>query len=427
MPKNVFVIGPDAFNLARLEELSRSGAVRFHPLLRYEDVRGAHYPLEALLDRAESEVRSFEGSIDGLVGFWDFPVSDMVPILCRRLGLRGPSLEAVVKCEDKFWSRLEQRKVIADCVPRFCRFDPFEEAPASRVDLEYPFWIKPVKAWRSQLGFRIRNEAELHEAIGIIRERIGRFSDPFNRLLGLLDLPRGIPMEEGSFCIAEEIIGGRQCTLEGFSLDGEVGIYGIVDSIRYANETTFSRYQYPSDLPADIQARMIEKSRAVVQFLGLDNTTFNIELYYDEKRDRIWLLEINPRISQSHSVLFDKVDGYSNLRILADVALGNLPDRVPGRGAFRYAAKHFIRHFEDAQVAAVPGEEDIRALQEEIPGTLVDIHVQPGMRLSELHEQDSYSYELGFLFVGAEDRRQLLERIRRCEERLPFKLEPVAG
>ncbi|KPV40243.1 D-alanine--D-alanine ligase [Thiohalorhabdus denitrificans] len=425
MPRNVFVIGPDAFNQARLEALSVPGDIRFHPLLAYQNVRGDAYPLEELIDRAERQLRDFPGSVDALVGFWDFPVSDMVPILCRRLGLRGPSLEAVVKSEDKYWSRLEQRKVVADCVPRFCRFDPFAADPRAQVDLEYPFWIKPVKAWRSQLGFRVRDDAELRVALEVVRERIGRFAEPFNRLLGMLELPEGIPPEEGRYCVAEEIIGGRQCTLEGFALDGAVEVYGIVDSVRYANETTFARYQYPSDLPADIQARMIERSRALVTFLGLDNTTFNIEFYYDEKRDRTWLLEINPRISQSHSDLFDKVDGYSNLRVLVDVALGGHPRRTPGGGPFRYAAKHFLRHFEDARVAAVPGEEDIHTLQEEVPGTLVEIHVRPGMRLSELPDQDSYSYELGYLFVGAEDPRQLLERIRRCEELLPFELEPV--
>jgi len=425
MTADVWVIGPDAFNRERLAEVAPQAGVRVHNLLEYGEVRGESYPLDQLLEKAARGLEEAPDPPDAIVGFWDFPVSDMVPILARRFGLRGPSLEAVVRCEDKYWSRLEQRKVVPDCVPRFCRFDPFAGDPLDQIPLAYPFWMKPVKAWRSQLGFRIGNEAEFREALAVVRRHIGRLSEPFNALLNYLELPGGIPRGEGGFCLAEEIIGGRQCTLEGYSLDGEVVIYGIVDSIRYANETTFSRYQYPSQLPQAIQGRMIRRAERLVAFLGLDNTTFNIEFFYDEKRDRTWLLEINPRISQSHSELFAKVDGYSNLRILMDVALGRHPRRRAGAGEFTCAAKFFLRHFRDARVAGVPTEEDLRRLGQEVPGALAKIEVEPGMRLSALRDQDSYSYELGFLFLGAADQKTLLQRIARARELLPFRLEPV--
>jgi hypothetical protein len=425
MTADVWVIGPDAFNRARLAEVAPQADVRVHSLLEYEEVRGESYPLDRLLEKAAGGLEEAPDPPDAIVGFWDFPVSDMVPILARRFGLRGPSLEAVVRCEDKYWSRLEQRKVVPDCVPRFCRFDPFAGDPLEQISLSYPFWMKPVKAWRSQLGFRIGNEAEFREALAVVRRHIGRLSEPFNALLDYLELPEGIPPGEGGFCLAEEIIGGRQCTLEGYSLDGEVEIYGIVDSIRYANETTFSRYQYPSHLPQAIQARMIRRAERLVAFLGLDNTAFNIEFFYDEKRDRTWLLEINPRISQSHSDLFAKVDGYSNLRILIDVALGRHPEHRAREGEFACAAKYFLRHFQDAHVVSVPREEDIGRLKQEIPGALAEIEVMPGMQLSALRDQDPYSYELGFLYLGAEDQKTLLERIARARALLPFQLEPV--
>ncbi len=57
----------------------------------------------------------------------------------------------------------------------------------------------------------------------------------------------------------------------------------------------------------------------------------------------------------------------------------------------------------------------------------MDIHVQPGTRLADLVDQDSYSFELGFVFVGADDPKTLVERIRECDERLSFRLAPVSG
>ncbi|WP_181872768.1 hypothetical protein [Billgrantia montanilacus] len=50
-------------------------------------------------------------------------------------------------------------------VPAFCGVDPFAEKPLEQVTVEFPFWIKPVKAFFSHLGFRIEDEAQFHVAI----------------------------------------------------------------------------------------------------------------------------------------------------------------------------------------------------------------------------------------------------------------------
>jgi hypothetical protein len=47
------------------------------------------------------------------------------------------------------------------------------------------------------------------------------------------------------------------------------------------------------------------------------------------------------------------------------------------------------------------------------------------MRLSELPDQDSYSYEIGVLFVGADSQPELMRRYRRCKARLGLALEPL--
>ena len=90
---------------------------RFHPLLSDGELAGGEtVDLPGLLDAAQRQVEAFDGPVHAVIGFWDFPVSTMVPMLCERLGLRWASLESVVKCEHKYWSRLEQAKVI-DEVP----------------------------------------------------------------------------------------------------------------------------------------------------------------------------------------------------------------------------------------------------------------------------------------------------------------------
>ena len=47
------------------------------------------------------------------------------------------------------------------------------------------------------------------------------------------------------------------------------------------------------------------------------------------------------------------------------------------------------------------------------------------MRLSELSYQDSYSYELAAIFLGADDEADLLRRYAWCQQALGLELEAI--
>ncbi len=71
----------------------------------------------------------------------------------------------------------------------------------------------------------------------------------------------------------------------------------------------------------------------------------------------------------------------------------------------------------------VPDRADIEAVREAFPDTLVLVEVSPGRRLSELENQDPYSYRLAVIYMGAEDDETLLGNYRRCIEMLHFEIE----
>jgi acetyl/propionyl-CoA carboxylase alpha subunit len=226
--------------------------------------------------------------------------------------------------------------------------------------------------------------------------------------------------------MAESIIGGRQCTVEGYVHDGEVVPYGIVDSIRYPGVISFFRYQYPSKLPARVQRKMNELTGRIMSPVGYDNAAFNIDFFWDEALDKVWLLEINTRISQSHCDLFEKVDGVSNQQVTIDLALGRRPDMPSREGQFAIAAKFFNRvFFRDATVSEVPTPEQIRALETKFPGTIIVPQVREGMRLSELPEQDSYSYALAYIWMGARNQSSLLRNYERVVRSMPFRFTEI--
>jgi biotin carboxylase len=422
--KNIFVVGMDDFNHRQLTDLRHAQDYIFHSLGSHQEIKSQErFDIAGYLERAAAVLAMFDGRVDAIVGFWDFPVSTMLPILRRQAGLPGPTLEAVLKCEHKYWSRIVQQAVVPETVPSFCAVDPFAEDAVARCPLDYPFWLKPVKSASSHLGFRVHNEKEFRRSLAAIRAGIDHFAVPFNHILDMAELPPEIALVDGRHCIAESIISsGRQCTLEGYVLDGEVQIYGVVDSVREGrHRSSFARYQYPSILPRPVQQRMVDAATRVLRHIGYDHSPFNAEFYWDSRHRRIRLLEINTRISKSHTPLFKLVDGEYNHAVMIDVALGQRPDFPRRAGRYRVAAKFMLRRTRDGVARSVPGLQQIEAVRRRFPGTEIQLAVNPGMRLSELREQDSYSYEVAVIFMGAASQTELLANYRQVVEMLAFE------
>lgn len=425
--RNIFVVGLDDFHLQQLLTLPNAPQYRFHALFTRAELRSPDgFPVPWLLSEGRKRLHRFPGTIDAIVSYWDFPASTILPLLRDCAGLPGPSLESVLRCEHKFWSRLEQRRAAPAHVPGFCAVDPFAEDPLSQVTLDFPFWIKPVKAVLSYLGFRIESRNDFERAIAGIRKGIGRFGKPFNHILEHAELPIDVAPVDGMHCIAESLISvDHQCTLEGYVYQGQVHVYGTIDSLREGPAgSSFSRYQHPSNLPLSVRERMADIAAQVMYRIGFDNGPFNLEMYWDRVRDHIWILEINPRISKSHAPLFDMVDGRYHHQVMVDLGLGQEPAMPVAEGNFACAAKFMVRHYEDAFVARVPTPEEIRHLEASMPGVFIHIDVTEGMQLSQLQHQDSYSYEVAAVFVGGHDNAELESRYAEVMAQLPLEFAP---
>lgn len=423
MRKNVFVLGLDELNLETLQALPDADRYAFHQLFTFEELQGREdIPLAELIEEGTRALEAFEGSVDAIVGYWDFPVSSMVPILAQRFGVCSSSLESRLKCEHKYWARLEQSKVIEE-YPRFTVVDPFDDDDVAAIDLRYPYWLKPVKSFSSELAMEVNDADDLKQAIVEIRDGIGRVGKPFEYVLSQVEeLPVEIADLGGQVCIAEEAVTGQLCTVEGFRLGDEVVVYGLFDSVPYPDTPSFLRFEYPSQVPEHLQDQMRTVCERVVRQVDLDHSTFNVEFFWDD--DGVTVLEVNPRHSQSHAPLLYDVDGLANHALMLDLALEQ-PPRVPrGEGPYECAAKWFLRVFrEDGVLARVPTEPEVRAIEDRIEGTRIKLLVSTGDRLSEQHDQDSYSYKLAEVFVGAADSDQLRARYEQCVDALQFAFE----
>jgi biotin carboxylase len=426
-PRNVFVLGMTDLQREELQSMRNAARYRFHSLLDYETlVRDTNYDFDALLDQARAQLAEFSGPVDAIVCHWDFPSSLLAPVLSHEHGIPAPSVTSMLQCEHKYWSRLEQQRSVPEVVPGFAAFDPFADDALDQVGLPYPFWVKPVKAHSSNLGFEIHDEKEFEAALEEIRAEITDVGDAFNQVLSRVDLPESLRGADGNTCLAEEIITGIQVAPEGVVAQGRFSVHGIVDMHKDPSGHSIDHLDYPAvTVPAEVQQRMVDTAERFLRHIGYDNGAFNVEYMWDPETDLLRLIEVNTRISQSHTELFLKVDGTSNHEVAIDVALGEAPEMPHGEGPFAVAGQWHIFHDADALVHGVPGEKELDALERALPGTKVTLQVAPGDRLSDLPHQDSYRFKLGSVYLGADDHDQLAARFRQAVDLLPFELEPV--
>jgi hypothetical protein len=407
-----------------LEPLTRMPGAAGLEFVRVGEYEAATDPLRCdpesfiagVVERARAEPEGF----DGIIQLEDYPSSILMPLIAERLGLAATPVASVFRCEHKLWSRTIQREAVAPAVPRFQAFPLADPDPLSRLTLPFPLWVKPVKSYMSYLGFRVGSPAELEAVVARARSELPPFIAAFNSMLVRDAAPDGLGHVDGSWLIAEELMGGRQCCLEGYVHRGEVTVIGIVDSIRLANRVSFTRFEYPSELPAVVQERMAEIARRAVPAIGLDNTLFNIELFWDAKREWPTIIEINSRLSAQFADLFQKVDGVSTHEVLVDLALGRRPRWRRGEGRYRIAASFVLRTDRDRFVTRVPSAAEIRHAHTLLPDLEFRNRAAAGHWLSEW-PQDSYTFRYGLIHLGGRDKADLRARYALARSLLPFE------
>ena len=426
MKKNVFVVGQDEINIQDLKNIEDAEKYEFIPLLDAADVRlelkGERMSYEKLIAKAREKLDNHKGSIDAIISFID-PAMLLTYYLCEQYGLKAPSLKSVIYFEQKYLSRKAQKKVLPDHVPSFREVDPFSAPKMSDLELSTPFWLKPVISYGGQLAFKIENQQDYDESLEIIREQIDFFSEPYDYLLSISDLPDEIKKGGGKYCIAENTISGSMYTIEGYVCDRKMEVYSFFESPLYKGTSSFMGYVTPSSLADSIKERMIRMAEKIMTEIDYDNAPFNIEFLYDEKSDHIWLLEVNSRISESHSYPCSKVYGYSNHHYLVKIATGATPEPLDRHGPSNIAAKLYCRvFFEDGIVRHIPSPEAVETIEEEFDAR-IKIQVEKDQKLSELQGQDSYSYALADVYLGADNEKHLYERFDRIVERLSIVVE----
>jgi biotin carboxylase len=307
--------------------------------------------------------------------------------------------------------------VVPDGTPPFEAIDPLNWSadPA----LGYPLFVKPVKGTMSIRAQLVRDRQELKNALAFrFRERIRGhvLLRPFQQLLDAYSDRR-----VAAHCfVGERPLHGQQVTVDGFVQDGRTTIIGIVDSVMYPGTTSFQRFDYPSCLPSDVQRRMAQLSSRLIGGSGLNNSLFNIELFYNPEQDLVSIIELNPRMSYQFADLYQRVDGKNPFEVQLEIAMGAAVRWQPGAGPDRAAASFVMRRFANAQVVSVPSSFEVEPLKLLHPGLIVQVLCRPGARLSD-YDQDVGSFRYAIINLSARSVDELHARYQHVVQALPFR------
>ncbi len=372
------------------------------------------------------------GLIEGLISRYDgvdlsgvtsavgYPGMSVAAIASQRLGLPGPRITSVLLCEHKYYSRLAQQSFVPEATPSFQLLKP-GDTDQGIENIEFPLFVKPVKACFSIDANRIAMREELQQTLrsySLPKE----FSEPFNELLkAYTDFEW-----DASYLIGESLLEGVQVSLEGYVFQSKVCVIGIIDAVMFPGTISFQRFVYPSRLSEDVQRRMALIAETFISGIGYDNALFNIELMYNPVDDSISIIEVNPKIASQFTDLFEKVDGTNTYSLLLQIAAGDEPVFSRGKGQFKIAASCVLRTFVNQRVLRVPSPKEVENLVVRFPDTCVEICVAQGKLLSD-RMQDVKSYRYGLINIGADSEEELLAKFEDCQNMLDFQLAPISS
>jgi hypothetical protein len=418
----VALVCPTAWDLRQLAALRPETLAAYELLLDRPADDELRWDFD-ILAHIDARVADWRGRIAGVTSTSDYPGAMAAAAIARALGLPGPEPAGVLLSAHKYHSRQAQRAVAPEAVPRFRAVDPDDPRTWPGAD-ELPCFLKPVKGSFSLFARHVRAPDELAALLGSceLADFRGHHGRMFDRLA-----QRYRPFElDSRWFLAEEPLRGQQVTLEAWSQAGELGLLGIVDTSFHPGTRSFARFDYPSHLPAGVQARMVELAARVARALALDGALFNLELFHDAQGDRIGIVEVNPRPCGQFADLYEKVDGTNGYEVALALACGQAPAVARGRGVFQAAASIPLRVFERVRVRRAPQAAELRAIEAHHPGSLLWVECRTGDELLSSPElEDGLSQRYAVLNLGGRDRRDIEAKRVLIERELSFEFEPV--
>ena len=352
-------------------------------------------------------------------------------LVAERLGLPGNPPEAVLACQHKLQARRVLQQVAPEASVPFAALEAGygDDIPAG---IDYPVYVKPVKAAFSVLAREVRSRAELQAHTRFSRGEswlIRRLVEPFERVCR----DRLPAAGTAHRLLLEQPLPPQtpQYNLDGWAHGGEVHLLGVVDAVMYPGTQAFMRWQVPSRLAAGVQQRALDVARRFLAAVGFRHGFFNMEFFHDPAADRLTVIEFNPRMAAQFSDLYRRVLGVDPHAMAVAMALGEDPRRLPRAAPAAGAAASFVyRAFSAGEVPAMPSRRRAADWQRRYPDGLLFAFPKRGHGLARDFKWLG-SHRYGVVHLGGRDEHDLRSRCRAASALLgwpvPYAEASAAG
>jgi hypothetical protein len=336
-------------------------------------------------------------------------------LLAQKMGWPGTAPAAVVACQHKLYAREILQKVCPEANASFQRLacaygDPVPEG------LQFPAFVKPIKAAFSVLAKVVRSHDDLQHFTRFGAYElwvIKRLVEPFERIAKRL-LPQASTAHS---MMLETPVHAAQYSLDGIAYGGNIKPLGVVDSVMYPGTQAFMRFDYPSKLSADVQARAIEVATKFLSAVGFDYGMFNMEFFYDAATDKLTVIEFNPRMASQFADLYLRVNGIDLYAMALALAHGQNPWNVPRAvPTANIATSAVYRVFDDSAahmtqtIPSMPSAMQMATLKKKFADHLLLQFPKAGHSLARDFKWLG-SYRYGILHLGGHDADDLRARV----------------
>ncbi len=318
------------------------------------------------------------------------------------LGLKGIGYDTAIKFTDKFIMRQEAEKLNFN-VPQNVRVSERDDLKEKIKNLKFPLMIKPVDSSASRGVFKVYTEYELHEKIKL-----------------------SFKWSKNGLVIIEEFIEGKEFVIDAYTHNrkttnlvvGEREYFNIKDTF-IPKSTIFIDANSAND---NLKQRLKEINVRLVEGFGLNFGITHAEYIYNEKEDKIYLVEIAARgggvfIS---SDLIPMTCGVNALELLVkdvlDLNLGS--DLTVEHGASAYYC-YMLPH---GEIISLKGKEEVIKTKNLIKAFFDNVEV--GMEIGSI--TDKSSRKGPFLVKGTttEECQKTFEAIKKL---LEIKVKTAEG
>ncbi len=334
-------------------------------------------------------------------------------LVAEQLGLPGTAPAAILAAQHKLHARRVLQRVCPEANLPFSELNAAYGADIP-AGLDYPSFVKPVKAAFSVLARQVRSRAELqaHTRFGqfelwVIRSLV----EPFERIC------RDRLPEAGSAhrLLLETPVQAPQFNLDGWVFNGQARALGVVDAVVYPGTQAFMRWDFPSQLPSTVQQRALAVAQTFLSAIGFSHGLFNMEFFHDPVTGKLSVIEFNPRLASQFSDLYRRVHGIDPHALSLALAMGQDPLTLvpqagiadtPRAGA---ASSLVYRAFSADELPPMPGAAQCAELRRQFPDALLYTFPKRGHALDRDFKWLG-SCRYGILHLEGRDEQHLRER-----------------